>query len=586
MSAPVYLGIFEGHFDPAVAAVRDGEVLAYAEEERFTRQKHAQRIYPMEAVKFCLEQAGVGPEQVAAIGVNWNCEAYGNGEIAGFFAAMERDWPLDDRTKAWQRSMLANFNRPAMETRHGRPWQHAFGDIVLPPLHPMAHHYVHALHAYLQSPFDQALCLTVDGSGDQHCTVLWSCQGDRIEPIRELLMPHSLGWFYAAVTEYLGFEAYDGEYKVMGLAAYGKHDDDLHDKIRRVLAPADDGIEYRLDPTFIHYGARTWSERFTDALPALFGRPRRLAQEPIEPWHHDLAFAAQQALEAAVERLVRWGLGAVGTGNLCIGGGVGLNVKMNTRLFELPSVERIFAQPLCADGGAAAGAALGACWEATGARPEPLRTLALGNEQSDEEIEAALKLCGLTYERPPDIAQATAEALAKGQVVGWFQGRMEAGPRALGQRSILADPRREDARDRVNEVIKYREFWRPFCPSMQAEAAERYLVDYDDGRFMIVAFKATEALKRDAPAVVHVDGTARVQLVQRDVLPLYHDLIRAFAELTGVPVLLNTSFNVKGEPIVSTINDAIRTFYSTGMDVLATGSFLIRKEGSPKGDQT
>jgi hypothetical protein len=340
-------------------------------------------------------------------------------------------------------------------------------------------------------------------------------------------MPHSLGWFYAAVTEYLGFEAYDGEYKVMGLAAYGKHDDDLHGKIRRVLAPADDGIEYRLDPSFIHYGARTWSERFTDALPVLFGRPRRLPQEPIEPWHHDLAFAAQQALEAAVERLVRWGMDAVGTGNLCIGGGVGLNVKMNTRLFELASVERIFAQPLCADGGAAAGAALGACWEATGARPKPLGSLALGNGQSDEAIEAALKLCGLPYERPADIARATAEALAKGQVVGWFQGRMEAGPRALGQRSILADPRREDARDQVNEVIKYREFWRPFCPSMLAEAADRYLVDYDDGRFMIVAFKATDALKRDAPAVVHVDGTVRVQLVQREVLPLYHDLISA-----------------------------------------------------------
>lgn len=586
MGAPVYLGIFEGHFDPAVAAVRDGKVLAYAEEERFTRQKHAYRVYPLRAVKFCLDRAGVGPEEVAAIGINWNCDAYGNGEMAGFFAEMERDWRLDERTKAWQRSMLANFNRSAMEARHAGPWRHEFGDIAVPPIYPMAHHYVHALHAYLQSPFDQALCLTVDGSGDQHCTVLWSCQGDRIRPIREILMPHSLGWFYAAFTEYLGFEAYDGEYKVMGLAAYGKLDDNLHGRVRRVLALADDGIEYRLDPTFIHYGARTWSERFTDALPALFGRPRRLPHEPIDAWHHDLAFVVQRALEEAVERLVQWGMGEVGTGNLCIGGGVALNVKMNTRLFELSSVERIFAQPLCADGGAAAGAALGACWEATGARPEPLRSLALGNEQSDDAIEAVLKVCGLPYERPPDIAQATAQELAKDHVVGWFQGRMEAGPRALGQRSILADPRRQDAGDRVNGVIKNREFWRPFCPSMLAEAAEHYLADHDDARFMIIAFKATDALKRDAPAVVHVDGTARVQLVQRDVLPLYHDLIRAFADLTGVPVLLNTSFNVKGEPIVSTINDAVRTFYATGMDVLAAGSFLIRKTGSSTEGQT
>jgi carbamoyltransferase len=250
---------------------------------------------------------------------------------------------------------------------------------------------------------------------------------------------------------------------------------------------------------------------------------------------------------------------------------------MNTRLFEMPEVERVFAQPLCADSGAAVGAALGACWEATGARPEPLVSLALGNEESDEVVEAALKLCGLPYERPANIAQATAEELAKGHVVGWFQGRMEAGPRALGQRSILADPRKVEARDRVNGVIKYREFWRPFCPSMLAESAERYLADYDDGRYMIVAFKATGDMKRDAPAVVHVDGTTRVQLVHREVLPLYHDLIRSFGELTGVPVVLNTSFNVKGEPIVCTVNDAIRTFYATGMDALAVGGFLIRK---------
>ena len=585
-SAPIYLGIFEGHFDPAVAAVQDGRVLAYAEEERFTRQKHAYRVYPLRALKFCLDQVGIGPEEVAAIGVNWNCDAYGNGVMSGFFAEMEQDWPLDDRTKAWQRSMLHNFSRSAMEARHAGSWRHQFGDIAMPPIYPLAHHYVHALHAYLQSPFDHALCMTVDGSGDQHCTMLWSCQGDQIRPIHEHLMPHSLGWFYAAFTEYLGFQAYDGEYKVMGLASYGKPDDDLQDKVRQVLAPAEDGIGYRLDPTFIHYGARTWSERFTDALPALFGRPRRLPHEPIDEWHHDLAFVVQQALEEAAERLVRWGLREVGTGNLCIGGGVGLNVKMNTRLFEMPEVERIFAQPLCADSGAAVGAALGACWEATGARPEPLVSLALGNEESDEAIEAVLKLCGLPYECPPDIAQATAQELAKGHVVGWFQGRMEAGPRALGQRSILADPRQVEARDRVNGVIKYREFWRPFCPSMLAEAAERYLADHADGRYMIVAFKATDDMKRDAPAVVHVDGTTRVQLVHREVLPLYHDLIRAFADLTGVPVLLNTSFNVKGEPIVCTTNDAIRTFYATGMDVLAAGSFLIRKTGLTTEDPT
>ncbi|WP_299626538.1 carbamoyltransferase C-terminal domain-containing protein [Pelagibius sp.] len=576
-AADHYLGIFEGHFDPAVAVVKDGKVIAYAEEERFLRNKHAYRIYPRRALHYCLEAAGIGPEDIAAIGINWNLDAYTDGRMAAFFAEMDAAWPLDPATKGWQRAMLGGFNRQAYEARHAREWRRAFGESALPPIVGLPHHFTHALQSYLQSPFEEAVCLTIDGSGDEHCTVVWRCEGDAIEPMREVRMPHSLGWFYAAFTEYLGFEAYDGEYKVMGLAAYGKPDPQLSETMAKILHPADDGIEYRLDPGFIHYGPRSWSDRFTDHLPELFGRLPRRADAPIEEWHRDLAFAVQAALEQAVEPLARWALKEAGTGNLCIGGGVGLNVKMNSRLQTLPEVDRVFAHPLCSDGGAAAGAALGACWQASGARPEPLRTLACGPETGDAEIEAVLSGCGLAYERPDDIAEAVAEALAGGAVVGWFQGRMEAGPRALGQRSILADPRKVEARDRVNAVIKYRENWRPFCPSILAEAAERYLVGGQDAPFMIIAFEASEEFKRAAPAVVHVDGTARVQVVHREVLPLYHRLISRFEAHTGVAAVLNTSFNVKGEPIVCTIHDALRTFFSTGMDVLAAGSFLVRK---------
>ncbi|MEM7123453.1 MAG: carbamoyltransferase C-terminal domain-containing protein [Pseudomonadota bacterium] len=572
-----YLGIFEGHFDPAVAIVRDGRLIAYAEEERFIRNKHAYRVYPARSLAYCLEAAGIGPGDVAGIGINWDVEAYGDGRMAAFFDEMAAAWPLDPATKGWQRGMLANFNPDAMTGRHARAWRSAFGSVPMPELVAIPHHFTHAAHSYLQSPFDKAVCLTIDGSGDQHCTVVWRCDGETITPMREIVMPHSLGWFYAAFTEYLGFEAYDGEYKVMGLAAYGRPDNDLAAKVATILHPDDDGIEYRLDPSFIHYGPRNWSDRFTDHLPELFGRAPRLKNEPIEDWHQDVAFAVQSALEQAVEPLARWALKEAGTGNLCIGGGVGLNVKMNTRLHALPEVEHVFAQPLCSDGGAAAGAALAACWQKTGAHPEPLRLLATGPENTDGEIEATLKLCGLAYEKPDDIAEAVADDLVAGRVVGWFQGRMEAGPRALGQRSILADPRKVEARDRVNAVIKYREYWRPFCPSITAESAERYLTSYDDAPFMIIAFDATEALKEDAPAIVHVDGTARVQMVHKDVLPLYHRLISCFEARTGVAALLNTSFNVKGEPVVCTIHDALRTFFATGMDTLAAGSFLLRK---------
>lgn len=576
MAGPAFLGVSEG-MDPSVAIVRDGKVLAFMEEERLLRYKHAKDLYPINALKYCLWQADVRPEEIAAIAVHWDLPAYDDGQMAAFFNEMRGKWPLDERTRAWQEARLSRLTPRAVEGRHARAWRRAFGAKPVPPIQSLPHHEVHALQAFTQSPFDEALCITIDGTGDRHCTVLWSCRGDKLEPIYEIMMPNSLGWFYAAFTEYLGFEAYDGEYKVMGLAAHGGPNTALRAKITQILRPGDDGIGYQLDPSYIHYGSHDWSDRHTDKLVDLLGRTPRLADQKIDEWHHDLAYAVQDALEDAALRLVRWGMEKTGHRNLCVGGGVGLNVHMNTRLSKLDRVAHIFPHPLCNDSGAAAGAALGACWLQAGHRPEKLATLALGNQQNDGEIRIALDRCGALYERPKDIADAVATELAKGAVVGWFQGRMEAGPRALGQRSILADPRSLSARDRVNDAIKYREYWRPFCPSMTAESADRYLVDPDDAPFMIRAFDATPALKNEAPAIVNADGTTRVQLVHEQVSPLYHRLIRAFEARTGVPVLLNTSFNLKGEPIVCTINDAIRTFFASGLDALAAGSYLVRK---------
>lgn len=573
----VFLGIFEGHFDPAVAVVRGGQVLAYSEEERHLRYKHAAGVYPTRALRYCLDTAGVSISDVCAVGINWDLGAYSDGRMAAFFENMRREWELDEQTLAWQRSMLRRFDVHALQSYHERYWRRVFGDVPFPPLHPVPHHFTHAFQAAMQSPFDEALCLTIDGSGDQHTTVLWHKAGDDLQPIHEILMPHSLGWVYAAFTEYLGFQAYDGEYKVMGLAAYGKPNDDLVAKMGRIVQLAPDGIGFQVNPTYIHYGSHSYSDRFTDELPALFGRPPRRPDDEIERWHEDLAFAVQASLEVAVERLVQWGVEKTGLRKLCIGGGVGLNVKMNTRLFSNPGIDDVFAQPLCSDGGAAVGAALAACYDVTGMRPEPLKTLALGPEDSNEAIERALTVAHVPYERPADICATVASELADGRIVGWFQGRMEAGPRSLGQRSILADPRRIENRDKVNAIVKFREYWRPFCPSMTAESAPDYFDCYTDAPFMIIAFSANQRLLSDAPAIVHVDGTSRVQLVHEEVLPRYHRLLMEFQSLTGVPVLLNTSFNVKGEPIVCTIQDALRTFWATGLEVLAAGDFLIRK---------
>jgi len=365
----------------------------------------------------------------------------------------------------------------------------------------------------------------------------------------------------------------------MGLAAYGHPRKELKSKVRQVLYEAPDGIEYRLDPRFIHYGRHSWSDRFTDELVDLFGMPRRISGTPITSWHEDLAFSVQEALEESVCRLVTWGMTKTGLRNVCMGGGVGLNVKMNSQIFMLNGVEGFFAQPLCSDGGAAVGAALGACWQHTGIRPEPLVTLALGHEETDASIGQMLRLCKIPFRHVADIAETVANELSEGRIVAWFQGKLEAGPRALGQRSILADPRQVTMRDRINEAIKFREYWRPFCPSMPIEEASRFLVRYTDAPFMNLAFDATDELKKLAPAVVHVDGTVRVQLVRREVLPQFHQLLQAFQRRTGVPVLLNTSFNVKGEPIVCSVSDALRTFYASGLDVLAIGNYLIKKDG-------
>jgi carbamoyltransferase len=578
MGSGFFLGIFEGHADPAVAIVRGGEVVAYVEEERFTRQKHAWGSYPIRSLEFCLETAGIGLSDVEAVALNWNLDAYSDGRMRQFFDTVNGEFEVNDGTRAWQNGLVRRFERTTTEERHHYEWRRAFGEIEFPPIVSFPHHYTHAFQSAMQSGFDESLCLTIDGSGDEHCTVLWEHRGTSLQPVYEQTIPHSLGWVYAAFTEYLGFQAYDGEYKLMGLAAYGKANDELIEKVGQIVI--DDPNEqhsYRVDPAYVHYGQHTYSHRYTDKLVELFGRQPRISTDEYEPWHEDLAFAVQHHLERRVVNLINWGIEKTGLSRVTVGGGVGLNVKMNSKIFAMPGVKDLWANPLCSDGGAAVGAALAAEFHANGTTPKKLIGLNLGYEEAD--VESVLKRSKVAYTRSADIAKDTAAMIADGMIVGWFQGRMEAGPRALGQRSILADPRVIESRDRVNSIIKFREYWRPFCPSILAEMADEYFERHTEAPFMVTAFEANEKLRQDAPAIVHVDGTARVQFVDKETLPLYHSLISEFRKLTGVGVLLNTSFNVKGEPVVCTARDALRTFWSTGLDVLVMGDLIVRKTG-------
>ncbi|HLA96446.1 MAG TPA: carbamoyltransferase C-terminal domain-containing protein, partial [Pyrinomonadaceae bacterium] len=549
MTSGFYLGIFEGHADPAVAIVKNGEVVAYAEEERFIRQKHAWGVYPIRSLKFCLDTAGISFSDIEAVGLNWNIDAYTNGRMKAFYERVNDEFPVNPTTKGWQNSLISRFDRSTTEKRHHFEWRRTFGDIQFPPIVSAPHHYVHAFQSAMQSGFEDSLCLSIDGSGDEHCTVLWEHRGTSLKPIYAQTIPHSLGWLYAAFTEYLGFAAYDGEYKLMGLAAYGKADQELIDKVGQiVLSDPAKPHGYRVDPSYIHYGDHTYSQRYTDKLIELMGRLPRISTDEYEPWHENLAFAVQHHLERVVTTLIDWGIQKTGISKVTIGGGVGLNVKMNSKIFEMPSVSDVWANPLCSDGGAAVGAALAAEFNATGTKPQKLDRLDVGYVEPD--IESILVQSKVSFVRSTNIARDVAAMIASGKIVGWFQGAMEAGPRALGQRSILADPRNADSRDRVNSIIKFREYWRPFCPSILAERAPDYFDHYTEAPFMVTAFKANAKLAADAPAVVHVDGTARVQFVEKSVLPGYHDLISEFEKLTGVGVLLNTSFNVKGEPVV------------------------------------
>jgi len=576
------LSYFHG-IDPAAAIVVDGQVAAYAEEERLVRYKHAPSVFPLRSIKACLDVTGLKLTDLDCAVYGWDAPRYGNGDMARFYASVDDHYPPDDATRRWQQRNLGVFAPGSLRAVLEAELVRGFGvsPAAVPDLLFYPHHKTHAAAAFYLSPFDEALVLTIDGSGDSECTVLWHGRGSRLEPIHRIEIPNSLGWFYAALTEYLGFEAYDGEYKVMGLAAYGRENLEVRRKLAEVVRPGPCGWDYEVDPGFIHHGRHTYSSRFTDHLVSLLGLPPRQGPRAIDPIHEDIAFETQRLLEETVLRLLRHFRTETGLGKLCIGGGVGLNVKMNSRIHRSDLFDDVFAFPIPNDSGLSIGAAIGLWVDRTGRRPAPLRHLYLGPCWSDEDIELQVRSCGLAYRRCEDIASETAELLDRGKVVGWFQGRLEGGPRALGGRSILADPRHLEARDRVNAAIKFREYWRPFCPSLTSEAAPRYLVKPTAAPFMILAFEATAEAREKAPAVVHVDGTVRPQTVDPDSNPRYYQLLKAFEARTGVPVLLNTSFNVKGEAIVCSPRDALRTFWSTGIDALAIGSFLIEKPVAP-----
>jgi len=569
------IGIFMEGPNTGACLFRDGELVAMAEEERFNRIKTSSEIFPTNAIKYCLEEARINLQDVGIVATAWDHDKYPAfmNDFMGNIQDRELDELADTNEQIIHEKLspdLARFNI-SVALRKIDP-------LAKPEIHWYSHHECHAASVHYLSGFSDSAILVIDGSGEELSTTTWHGKEQELSVLDTWSLPDSLGWFYASMTEWLGFRAYSGEGKVMGLAAYGKPMPEFGEKLKEFCQPDKEQI-YKIDPTYVYYGKRSYSRKFTDKLVDLLGEPR-LAESELTDFYIDAAYETQKRLEDVATEICKRLLNQTGSHNLCISGGVAMNCKMNGILSQLPGVEKVFINPASHDSGAAMGAAILAGKDKS---INPNRTQLThaywGPSFSDNEIEDALAHCGLSFSKPANVASDVAERLSQGEIVGWFQGRAEFGARALGGRSILANPQLTDMKDTINARVKYREGFRPFAPSMLEEVMEQYMVDPKDSPFMILAYWFKESFRELFPSIVHVDGSVRPQTVSRKTNPLYWEMIKTFGDITGHPIVLNTSFNVRGEPIVSTPLDAVRCFYSTGMDSLAIGSFVLSKKG-------
>lgn len=562
------LGLNAFLHDASATLLRDGVPVAAAEEERFSRRKHT-GDFPEHAIRYCLAAAGITPDQVDRVAFYMKPGLMLRNLVLGYGLTQfprSRQWMAGLGSAALRMSNLRHYFARLLD------WPESLFNrqIVW-----VEHHLAHAASAFFCSPYDEAAFLSVDGAGEWTTTLLGAGRGTRLAKLSETAYPHSLGFLYSAVTRHLGFRPNTDEYKVMGLASYGKPA--VLDRLRPLVRMQ--GGTFRLDLSYFTFQYDLEGGYVSAKFAEAFGPPRR-RDEPIDERHRDLAASLQGLLEAAAGALVDHLHARTGLSRLCIAGGVGLNTVMNGHLLARGPFKEIFVQPAAYDAGTSLGAAQ-YVYHVLEGKPKSFTMdhVLYGPAYSDAACKAVLEACRLPYQEPASIESAVARLVAGGQVVGWFQGPMEFGPRALGCRSILADARRAEMKDVVNLRIKKREDFRPFAPSVLEEKAGEYFDLAGDSPFMILVCPVRPEKRAVIPAVTHVDGTARVHTVKASVNPRYHRLIREFETLTGVPVVLNTSFNLQGEPIVCTPEDALRCFYGSGLDALALGPYLITKAG-------
>lgn len=528
-------GFYVGNQDPSACIIRDGEIIAAVEEERLCGEKFARGRMPTRAIKNVLKQAGITINDVDAIATTWITYPDFKGKVEDYF-------------------------------------RFTFGHC--PKIMQYYHHLCHASSAYYASGFEDSKIVTYDLSGDNISTAIWHGKGDKIEPVLQVERPNSVGIFYSIITQYLGFDRDSDEYKVMGLAAYQKPSIDLSWFLKET------DKAYELDMAYTRYATHKDTGNrdeclFSDALEAKLGMPPR-RNEPLNDRHMALAASCQARLEEVVLSMLKK---YVNPGEkLCVAGGVGLNCSMNGKFMGSGHFGEIYVQPAAGDDGLSIGAAYLAALE-LGDKPKPMANAFLGPRYSNDEIRKWLDVFQMPYTETDDPCAAAAQLIAEGKIVGWFNGRMEFGPRALGSRSILADPRRAEMKAEINGRVKFREDFRPFAPSALVEEAQRYFMQTQENPYMTMAVPVTDEGARVLPAITHANGTARVQTVDARRAPNYHKLIKSFSQIAdGCGAVLNTSLNVMGQPLSCSPNDAVRVFACSGMDAMVLENFVIQKK--------
>lgn len=554
-----------GGEDSSAVLLKDGIVLGAVAEERISRIKH-QGGYPKQAIRWCLQEAGITIEQV------------------DYVAIVDKPWlRFKKRLVDWYGKKI--FSYPSYSLYHIAhdeipvfmefyKFRNELNKLTKKKakVYFIEHHIAHQASAYYQSPFSEALILSMDARGEYCSTMVSIGRGNNIEVLKRRYMPHSLGMLYASVTDYLGFKYGTDEYKVMGLASYGKPR--FIERFRKV-ASYDPKNLFALDMSFFTF--QNGYGFLSDKFYSVFGS-RRDRKEEINQGHMDIAASLQFLLEEIVMKILIDWKSRTNQKNLCLSGGVALNCSMNGKIVKSGLFEQVFVFPASGDDGGAFGAAAYIHYgKLKLPRKAALSSALMGPSFDDKEILKELEISKSKYQHLEAPEQEAARLIADGNIVGWYQGKMEFGPRALGSRSILADPTRPDMKGLINKYVKHREEFRPFAPSVKKESQKKYFDMSFDSPFMTFVVDVKEEAKRILPAITHVDGTARVHTVERGTDQLYWKLLDEFERIKGVPVVLNTSFNIMGEPIVNTPREALRCFFATGMDALIMGRYLIKK---------